>query len=43
MQRKNVVQLAAEAPSMDQFYNQIIEPSDSDGPYDCPTHRVPKY
>jgi hypothetical protein len=31
------------APSMGQFYNQNIKGTGLDGPYDCRTHRVPKY
>jgi hypothetical protein len=31
------------APSMGQFYNANIKGSGSDGPYDCRTHRIPKY
>jgi len=31
------------APSMGQFYNQNIKGSGSDGPFDCRTHRIPKY
>ncbi|WP_315724843.1 MULTISPECIES: KTSC domain-containing protein [unclassified Bradyrhizobium] len=31
------------APSMGQFYNANIKGSGSDGPYDCRTHRAPKY
>lgn len=31
------------APSMGQFYNRNIKGSGSDGPYDCRTHRVPRY
>lgn len=31
------------APSMGQYFNQNIKGSGSDGPYDCRTHRVPKY
>ena len=31
------------APSMGQFYNQKIKGTGSDGPFDCRTHRVPKY
>ena len=31
------------APSMGQFYNLNIRGSDSDGPYDCRTHRKPNY
>jgi KTSC domain len=31
------------APSMGQFYNQNIKGSGSDGPFDCRTHRVPRY
>ena len=31
------------APSMGKFYNQSIKGTGSDGPFDCRTHRVPKY
>ncbi|WP_024513375.1 KTSC domain-containing protein [Bradyrhizobium sp. ARR65] len=31
------------APSMGQFYNRNIKGTGSDGPFDCRTHRVPKY
>ena len=31
------------APSMGQFYNQNIKGTGTDGPFDCPTHRVPGY
>jgi hypothetical protein len=31
------------ASSMGQFYNQNIKGIGLDGPYDCRTHRVPKY
>ncbi len=31
------------APSMGQFYNQRIKGTGLDGPFDCRTHRVPKY
>jgi hypothetical protein len=31
------------APSMGQFYNANIKGSGSDGPFDCRTHRAPKY
>ncbi|TFW55898.1 KTSC domain-containing protein [Bradyrhizobium sp. MOS001] len=31
------------APSMGQYYNANIKGSGSDGPFDCRTHRVPKY
>ena len=31
------------APSIGQFFNQNIKGSGSDGPYDCRTHRNPKY
>ncbi|WP_340672300.1 KTSC domain-containing protein [Bradyrhizobium ottawaense] len=31
------------APSMGQFYNANIKGAGSDGPFDCRTHRVPKY
>jgi hypothetical protein len=31
------------APSMGQFYNQKIKGTGSDGPFDCRTHRFPKY
>ncbi len=31
------------APSLGQFYNQNIKGSGSDGPFDCRTHRVPRY
>ncbi|TAI60329.1 KTSC domain-containing protein [Bradyrhizobium sp. Leo170] len=31
------------ASSMGQFYNQKIKGSGSDGPYDCRTHRAPRY
>ena len=31
------------APSMGQFYNQKIKGTGLDGPFDCRTHRVPKY
>jgi hypothetical protein len=33
----------AAAPSMGQFYNQKIKGSGADGPFDCRTHRVPRY
>jgi KTSC domain-containing protein len=31
------------APSMGQYYNVNIKGTGSDGPFDCRTHRVPKY
>ncbi|MGM4907184.1 KTSC domain-containing protein [Tardiphaga sp. 866_E4_N2_1] len=31
------------APSMGKYYNANIKGSDSDGPYDCRTHRKPTY
>jgi hypothetical protein len=31
------------APSMGQYYNTNIKGTGSDGPFDCRTHRVPKY
>ena len=31
------------APSMGQFFNQKIKGTGSDGPYDCRTHRLPRY
>ena len=31
------------APSLGQFYNQTIKGTGKDGPYDCRTHRIPKY
>ena len=31
------------APSMGQFFNQNIKGTGSDGPFDCRTHRIPKY
>jgi hypothetical protein len=31
------------APSMGQFYNLNIKGTGSDGPYDCRTHRMPRY
>jgi len=31
------------APSMGQYYNANIKRSGSDGPFDCRTHRIPKY
>ena len=31
------------APSIGQFYNQRIKGSGSDAPFDCRTHRVPRY
>jgi len=31
------------APSMGQYYNGNIKGSGSDGPFDCRTHRIPKY
>lgn len=31
------------APSMGQYYNANIKGSGSDGPFDCRTHRAPKY
>ncbi|WP_461352239.1 KTSC domain-containing protein [Bradyrhizobium sp. USDA 4454] len=31
------------APSMGRYYNATIKGSGSDGPFDCRTHRVPKY
>jgi hypothetical protein len=30
------------APSMGQYYNANIKRSESEGPYECPTHRTPK-
>ena len=33
----------AVTPSMGQYFNQTIKGSGSDGPYDCRTHRIPKY
>jgi len=32
-----------DAPSMGQYYNVSIKGTGSDGPFDCRTHRVPKY
>jgi len=32
-----------DAPSMGQYYNANIKGTGSDGPFDCRTHRVPKY
>lgn len=32
-----------DAPSMGKFYNANIKGTGSDGPFDCRTHRVPKY
>jgi hypothetical protein len=32
-----------DAPSMGQYYNASIKGTGSDGPFDCRTHRVPKY
>ena len=32
-----------DAPSMGQYYNASIKGTGSDGPFDCPTHLVPKY
>jgi KTSC domain len=31
------------APSMGQFFNQNIKGSGTDGPFDCRTHRIPRY
>jgi hypothetical protein len=31
------------ASSMGQFYNQNIKGTGTDGPFDCRTHKVPKY
>ena len=31
------------APSMGQYYNANIRGSGSDGPFDCRTHRAPRY
>lgn len=31
------------APSMGQYFNKNIKGTGSDGPYDCRTHRMPKY
>lgn len=31
------------APSMGKYYNANIKGSGSDGPFDCRTHRAPKY
>lgn len=31
------------APSMGKYYNANIKGSGSDGPFDCRTHRTPKY
>ncbi len=31
------------APSLGPFFNQNIKGTGSDGPYDCRTHRMPKY
>lgn len=36
-------QALLDAPSMGKFYNANIKGSGSDGPYDCRTHRAPKY
>ena len=32
-----------DAPSMGKFYNANIKGSGSDGPFDCRSHRAPKY
>jgi hypothetical protein len=32
-----------DAPSMGRYYNANIKGTGSDGPYDCRTHRVPRY
>jgi hypothetical protein len=31
------------APSMGQYYNTNIKGTGTDGPFDCRTHRLPKY
>jgi hypothetical protein len=31
------------APSMGQYYNASIKGTGADGPFDCRTHRAPKY
>jgi KTSC domain len=31
------------APSMGQYYNTSIKGTGADGPFDCRTHRTPKY
>lgn len=31
------------APSMGRYYNTAIKGSGTDGPFDCRTHRAPKY
>jgi len=32
-----------DTPSMGKYYNANIKGTGSDGPYDCRTHRAPKY
>lgn len=40
---KSTLDALLAAPSMGQYFNGNIKGSGKDGPYDCRTHRVPKY
>lgn len=40
---KSIITAFLDAPSMGRYYNANIKGTGSDGPYDCRTHRVPKY
>lgn len=39
----SILESLISAPSMGRYYNASIKGSGSDGPFDCRTHRVPKY
>lgn len=40
---KSTLDALLAAPSMGQYFNGNIKGSGKDGPYDCRTHRTPKY